>query len=87
MGPCPPPTQPSREPPSRGHCQTQYLNHTLAAFHCVRHPQQHPVPQEGPVGSRQPKVRVGVGLEDKRQAHGQISALPGSSQALSHTHL
>lgn len=40
----------------------KYLDHALAAFHRVRHPQQQPVPQECSVGGRQPQVRVGVGL-------------------------
>ena len=60
---------------------TQYLNHTLATFHRVCNPQQHPVSQEGSVGSCQPEVCVGVGLEDKRQPHGLNFMLSGHSWA------
>lgn len=60
---------------------TWYLNHTLAAFHRVRHPQQHPVSQEGSIDSCQPEVCVGVGLEDKRQPHGLNFMLSGRSWA------
>ena len=60
---------------------TRYLNHTLAAFHRVRHPQQHPVSQEGSVGSCQPEVCVGIGLEDKCQPRGLSFMLLGRSWA------
>lgn len=54
----------------RSHSETQYLDHTLAAFHCVCHPQQHPVSQKGSIDGHQPQVCVGVSLEDKHQAQG-----------------
>lgn len=54
----------------RGHSETQYLDHTLASFHCVCHPEQHPVSQKGFIGGHQPQVCVSVSLKDKCRAQG-----------------
>ena len=64
---------------------TWYLNHTLAAFHRVRHPQQHPVSQEGSIDSCQPEVCVGVGLplvslKDEHESQGEARGSEGHEQ-------